>query len=128
MMDSSSLGKSYDEFCFYYEQLNESLDGIVNEYYGGFNESILTFSGLHDKIHDATMSVSHIKNNLQRVRRMITEERGSLDQLYTKSNQLGAIVTILNRIEEVKRLPDEMAGYIADKKFLTAAGKLVQDM
>ncbi|KAJ1736424.1 exocyst subunit [Coemansia sp. Benny D160-2] len=128
MMDSSSLGKSYDEFCFYYEQLNESLDGIVNEYYGGFNESILTFSGLHDKIHDATMSVSHIKNNLQRVRRMITEERGSLDQLYTKSNQLGAIVTILNRIEEVKRLPDEMAGYTADKKFLTAAGKLVQDM
>ncbi|KAJ1667008.1 exocyst subunit [Coemansia sp. RSA 1813] len=128
MMDSSSLGKSHDEFRFYYEQLNESLDGIVNEYYGGFNDSILTFSGLHDKIHDASMSVGHIKNNLQRVRRMITEERGSMDQLYTKSNQLGAIVTILNRIEEVKRLPDEMSGYTTDKKFLTAAGKLVQDM
>ncbi|KAJ1788179.1 exocyst subunit, partial [Coemansia sp. RSA 2399] len=128
MMDSSSLGKSHDEFCFYYEQLNESLDGIVNEYYGGFNDSILTFSGLHDKIHDASVSVSHIKNNLQRVRRIITEERGSVDQLYTKSNQLGAIVTILNRIEEVKRLPDELSGYTTDKKFLTAAGKLVQDM
>ncbi|KAI9502763.1 Sec8 exocyst complex component-specific domain-containing protein [Coemansia spiralis] len=128
MMDSSSLGKSYDEFCYYHDQLNESLDGIVNEYYGGFNDSILTFSGLHDKIHTASMSVSHVKGNLQKVRRMITEERGSLDQLYTKSNQLGAIVSILNRIEEVKRLPDEMAVYTADKKFLTAAGKLVQDM
>ncbi|KAJ2558754.1 exocyst subunit [Coemansia sp. RSA 1933] len=128
MMDSSSLGKSHDEFCFYYEQLNESLDGIVNEYYGGFNDSILTFSGLHDKIHDASMSVAHIKSNLQRVRRMITEERGGVDQLYTKSNQLGAIVTILNRMEEVKRLPDELSGYATDKKFLTAAGKLVQDM
>ncbi|KAJ2038368.1 exocyst subunit [Coemansia sp. S3946] len=128
MMDSSSLGKSYEEFCYYYNQLNESLDGIVNEYYGGFNDSILTFSGLHDKIQGASGSVNHVKNNLQKVRRMILEERGSLDQLYTKSNQLGAIVSILNRFEEVKRLPDELAGYAREKKFLTAASKLVQDM
>ncbi|KAJ2815258.1 exocyst subunit, partial [Coemansia furcata] len=59
---------------------------------------------------------------------MILEERGSLDQLYTKSNQLGAIVSILNRFEEVKRLPEELAGYAREKKFLTAASKLVQDM
>ncbi|KAJ2029882.1 exocyst subunit [Coemansia sp. S610] len=128
MMDSSSLGKSYEEFCYYYNQLNESLDGIVNEYYGGFNDSILTFSGLHDKIQGASGSVNHVKNNLQKVRRMILEERGSLDQLYTKSNQLGAIVSILNRFEEVKRLPEELAGYAREKKFLTAASKLVQDM
>ncbi|KAJ2747979.1 exocyst subunit [Coemansia sp. BCRC 34301] len=128
MMDSSSLGKSYEEFCYYYNQLNDSLDGIVNEYYGGFNNSILTFSGLHDKIQDASGSVNHVKRNLQKVRRMILEERGSLDQLYTKSNQLGAIVSILNRFEEVKRLPEELAGYAREKKFLTAASKLVQDM
>ncbi|KAJ2474945.1 exocyst subunit, partial [Coemansia sp. RSA 2320] len=128
MMDSSSLGKSYEEFCYYYNQLNESLDGIVNEYYGGFNDSILTFSGLHDRIQDASGSVNHVKSNLQKVRRMILEERGNLDQLYTKSNQLGAIVSILNRFEEVKRLPDELSGYAREKKFLTAASKLVQDM
>ncbi|KAJ1826860.1 exocyst subunit, partial [Coemansia sp. RSA 2703] len=128
MMDTSSLGKSYDEFIYYYNLLNESLDGIVNEYYGGFNDSILTFSGLHEKIQGASGSVNHVKNNLQKVRRMILEERGSLDQLYTKSNQLGAIVSILNRFEEVKKLPEEMAGYVREKKFLTAASKLVQDM
>ncbi|KAJ2723842.1 exocyst subunit [Coemansia sp. Benny D115] len=128
MMDSSSLGKNYDEFCYYYNLLNDSLDGIVNEYYGGFNDSILTFSGLHDKIQGASGSVNHVKSNLQKVRRMILEERGSLDQLYTKSNQLGAIVSILNRFEEVKKLPEEVAGYVREKKFLTAASKLVQDM
>ncbi|KAI8324702.1 hypothetical protein GQ54DRAFT_55838 [Martensiomyces pterosporus] len=127
MMDSSSLGKSYDEFQYHYAQLNESLDGIVNEYYGGFNDSILTFSGLHDRIQGASSSVNHVKSNLHKVRRMILEERGSLDQLYTKSNQLGAIVAILNRIEEVKKLPDELAGYVREKKFLTAVSKLVQD-
>ncbi|KAJ2777681.1 exocyst subunit [Coemansia interrupta] len=128
MMDTSSLGKSYDEFIYYYNLLNESLDGIVNEYYGGFNDSILTFSGLHEKIQGASGSVNHVKSNLQKVRRMILEERGSLDQLYTKSNQLGAIVSILNRFEEVKKLPEEMSGYVREKKFLTAASKLVQDM
>ncbi|KAJ2234143.1 exocyst subunit [Coemansia sp. RSA 1286] len=128
MMDTSSLGKNYDEFCYYYNMLNDSLDGIVNEYYGGFNNSILTFSGLHDKIQGASGSVNHVKNNLQKVRRMILEERGSLDQLYTKSNQLGAIVSILNRFEEIKKLPEEIAGYVREKKFLTAASKLVQDM
>ncbi|KAJ2157315.1 exocyst subunit [Coemansia sp. RSA 552] len=128
MMDTSSLGKSYDEFRESYTQLNESLDGIVNEYYAGFNESILTFSGLHDRIHNASGSVNTVKGSLQRVRRMILEERGSLDQLYTKSNQLGAIVSILKRLEEVKRLREELAEYAREKKFLTAAGKLVQDM
>ncbi|KAI7829231.1 Sec8 exocyst complex component-specific domain-containing protein [Kickxella alabastrina] len=128
MMDTSSLGKSYDEFCYFYNLLNESLDGIVNEYYGGFNDSILTFSGLHDKIQGASGSVNHVKNNLQKVRRMILEERGSLDQLYTKSNQLGAIVSILDRFEEVKKFPEELSGYVREKKFLIAANKLVQNM
>ncbi|KAJ1953061.1 exocyst subunit, partial [Linderina pennispora] len=128
MMDTSSLGKSYDEFQQYHMLLNESLDGIVNEYYGGFNNSILTFSGLHDKIQGASGSVNHVKNNLYKVRRMITEERSSLDQLYTKSNQLGSIVAILDRLEEIKKLPEEIAGYVREKKFLTAVSKLVQDM
>ncbi|KAJ1964099.1 exocyst subunit [Dipsacomyces acuminosporus] len=127
MMDTSSLGKSHEEFQYNYAQLNDSLDSIVNEYYGGFNDSILSFSGLHDKIQGASGTVNHVKSNLYKVRRMILEERGSLDQLYTKSNQLGAIVSILNRIEEVKKLPEELAGYVREKKFLTAASKLVQD-
>ncbi|KAJ2715862.1 exocyst subunit, partial [Coemansia spiralis] len=128
LMDESSLGKSYDEFRFSYDQLNESLDGIVNEYYGGFNDSILTFSGLHDRIHDASSSVNSVKSSLQRVRRMILEERGSLDQMYSKSNQLGAIVALLKRLEEVKRVREEISAYAKEKKFLAAAGKLVQDM
>ncbi|KAJ2636739.1 exocyst subunit, partial [Coemansia sp. RSA 1287] len=52
MMDTSSLGKSYDEFHESYERLNMSLDGIVDEYYAGFNDSILTFSGLQERIQD----------------------------------------------------------------------------
>ncbi|KAJ2296106.1 exocyst subunit, partial [Coemansia sp. RSA 2706] len=109
MMDGSSLGKSYGEFHAASEQLNESLDGIVNEYYGGFNDSILTFSGLQERIQDASGSVNVVKGNLQRVRRMIVEERGSLDQLYTKSKQLGAIVAILRRLEEAGRVREEIA-------------------
>ncbi|KAJ2449937.1 exocyst subunit [Coemansia sp. RSA 2336] len=128
MMDTSSLGKSYDEFYTSYMQLNESLDGIVNEYYGGFNDSILTFSGLQDRIQDASSSVNSVKGGLQRVRRMIMEERGGLDQLYAKSNQLGAIVAILQRLEEVQRVREEIAGFVKDKQFLTATGKLVEDM
>ncbi|KAJ2080940.1 exocyst subunit [Coemansia sp. RSA 988] len=128
MMDRSSLGKSYDEFQHSYFELNNSLDGIVNEYYGGFNDSILTFSGLHERIQDASGSVNLVKGNLQKVRRMFLEERGSLDQLYSKSNQLGAIVAVLKRFEEVKKVREEISVYIKEKKFLTAAGKLVQDM
>ncbi|KAJ2774606.1 exocyst subunit [Coemansia nantahalensis] len=100
----------------------------VNEYYGGFNDSILTFSGLHGRIHDASSSVNAVKGSLQRVRRMLLEERGSLDQLYSKSNQLGAIVAILKRLEEVKKVREEISAYAREKKFLAAAGKLVQDM
>ncbi|KAJ2783327.1 exocyst subunit [Coemansia javaensis] len=128
LMDTSSLGKSYDEFRQSFDQLNESLDGIVGEYYGGFNDSILTFSGLHDRIHAASASVNAVKGSLQRVRRMMLEERGSLDQMYAKSNQLGAIVALLKRLEEVKRVRDEISAFTKEKKFLAAAGKLVQDM
>ncbi|KAJ2611293.1 exocyst subunit [Coemansia sp. RSA 1365] len=128
MMDMSSLGKNYDEFQHSYFELNNSLDGIVNEYYGGFNDSILTFSGLHERIQDASGSVNLVKSNLQKVRRMFLEERGSLDQLYSKSNQLGAIVAVLKRFEELKKVREEISVYIKEKKFLTAAGKLVQDI
>ncbi|KAJ2354236.1 exocyst subunit, partial [Coemansia sp. RSA 2618] len=128
MMDTSSLGKSYDEFQESFERLNASLDGIVDEYYGGFNDSILTFSGLQERIQDASGSVNGVKGGLQRVRRMILEERGSLDQLYAKSTQLGAIVAILKRLEDAKRVREEVAAYAKEKRFLTAAGKLVEDM
>ncbi|OMH84784.1 hypothetical protein AX774_g1691 [Zancudomyces culisetae] len=50
MLDTSSLGKSHDTFQIYHKRLNATLEGIADEYYGGFNNSILTFSGLHGRI------------------------------------------------------------------------------
>ncbi|OLY84129.1 putative exocyst complex component sec8 [Smittium mucronatum] len=126
MLDSSSLGKRHEDFQRYHNRLNATLEGIADEYYGGFNNSILTFSGLYDKI--SCHSVNTTKNNLIKAKRMLTEKSDGLDQLYMKSKQLSEIVLLLNRIEEINKLPSEIQLNIEKKKFLTAVGHLVQAM
>ncbi|OMJ24546.1 putative exocyst complex component sec8 [Smittium culicis] len=128
MLDSSSLGKRHEDFKQYHNKLNATLEGIADEYYGGFNNSILTFSGLYEKISSASNSVNSTKNNLIKAKKMLTEKRDGLDQLYMKSKQLSEIVLLLNRIEEINKLPSEVALNIEKKKFLTAVSQIVQAM
>ncbi|OMJ28345.1 putative exocyst complex component sec8 [Smittium culicis] len=128
MLDSSSLGKRHEDFMQYHNKLNATLEGIADEYYGGFNNSILTFSGLYEKISSASNSVNSTKNNLIKAKKMLTEKRDGLDQLYMKSKQLSEIVLLLNRIEEINKLPSEVALNIEKKKFLTAVSQIVQAM
>ncbi|PVU85543.1 hypothetical protein BB559_004588 [Furculomyces boomerangus] len=126
MLDSSSLGKRHEDFQQYHKRLNNTLEGIAEEYYGGFNNSILTFSGLYDRISTASISVNTTKKNLIKAKDMLSEQKSDLDQLYMKSKQLTEIVTLLNRIEEINKLSEEIALNVEKKQFLTAVSQLIQ--
>ncbi|PVV01513.1 hypothetical protein BB560_004068 [Smittium megazygosporum] len=126
MLDTSSLGKSHQEFSKYHNRLNNSLKAISEEYYEGFNDSILTFSGLYDKLSTAAVSVRKTRASLINAKKMLIEPREDLNQLYTKSKQLSEIVALLTRIQEINRLPSEIKESIEKKQFLTAVSQLVQ--
>ncbi|KAJ1914780.1 exocyst subunit [Tieghemiomyces parasiticus] len=50
LMDSRSTGRSYHEFMRYFDTLDDSLKDIVDEYYQGFNNSIMSFGEIKDKL------------------------------------------------------------------------------
>ncbi|PVU95084.1 hypothetical protein BB561_002061 [Smittium simulii] len=126
MLDTSSLGKSHQDFHRYHSNLSKTLEGIAEEYYEGFNNSIHTFSGLYDKLSSASLSVKKTKASLIKAKKMLMEPREDLNQLYLKSKQLSELVTLLNRIEEINKLPLEIKKNVENKQFLVAVSQLVE--
>ncbi|KAJ1921562.1 exocyst subunit [Mycoemilia scoparia] len=128
MTDSSSLGLDYNVFHNYHMALNASLEDIINEYYTSFNTSILSFSGLHDRISGASSSINHTRTDLISVKQLLTEERSSVEQLYAKSKQTEEVISIINKIIEVRNIPSEVSKLSQEKKFVEAAKKLSQGL
>ncbi|KAJ1677840.1 exocyst subunit, partial [Spiromyces aspiralis] len=128
MSDSSSIGLDYNVFKRYHQALNTSLEDIINEYYTSFNTSILSFSGLHDRINSASTTIGQTRSDLITVKQLLTEERGSVEQLYTKSKQAEETLSIIDKIIEVRNLPQEVRQLVEEKKFTEASKKLAQGL
>ncbi|KAI8871415.1 hypothetical protein GQ42DRAFT_162029 [Ramicandelaber brevisporus] len=122
---SATLGLSYEDFRHLQAQMESALSNVVEEYHTGFTESIMVYSDLREQLFDAQDAVHALKRNLLRTRESLLQKRTAIGSLLVKSNRFGEMLRIIDRIEEIKKLPRELVAFKREKKFLTAASGLL---
>ncbi|KAJ1657971.1 exocyst subunit, partial [Dispira simplex] len=125
LMDSSSVGRSYSEFMRYFHALDDSLKDIVEEYYQGFNNSILSFGEIKDKITETQQTLRLVQGRVKQTSEMLSQDKSSLAQLYYKCSQHNEMIRILDRIEELKQISTDIEDLNSRKQYLASVQKLL---
>ncbi|KAI7857397.1 Sec8 exocyst complex component-specific domain-containing protein [Circinella umbellata] len=128
LMDDSSVGKEKDYRTFrrMLNNLDASLESIVDDYYKGFNNSIGTFGGVLQHINDSQDRVAQMKSSLRKCKGELLEKRTDLLNMWHKSEQHKEMLNLLETIEEIRSTPEKVERMMNSKHVLSAAELLIQ--
>ncbi|KAJ1967385.1 exocyst subunit, partial [Dimargaris xerosporica] len=128
LMDGTLPGRSYSEFTQYFHKLDDSLTDIVDEYYQGFNNSILSFSEIKDKLADTQHSIQQVQESIQTTHQSLAHDKSALGQLYYKVTQHTEMIRVLDQIEALKAISEEIEELTSKKQYLLAVEKLLEGL
>jgi len=126
LLDTSSLGRNYEDFNNMLISLDEAMDIIVNESYLSFNNSIHTFSGVVGNLSDSQRRVRKMKEELIHCKELLQCKRSDLMQQWMQSIEYKEMIQMLDTIDELREAPDKILELISSKHYLTATKYLLK--
>ncbi|KAJ1985898.1 exocyst subunit [Dimargaris cristalligena] len=128
LLDGSSASRNYNEFMRYFHHLDDSLEDIVDEYYQGFNNSILSFGEIKDKLVETQDSVRSFQENIKQTSESLGQDKSALGQLYYKTIQCTEMIRVLDQIEELKKISTDIEELNNKKQYLESVQKLLDGL
>lgn len=109
-LDDTSVGLShrYQEFNQLKERIGSHLRTVVGEHSQAFNSNVASYSKTVSALTDAQENTIHIRQNLSTANKMITTQKGSLEQLNNESLHLTNTIASLSYIEELLQIPERI--------------------
>jgi len=126
LLDTSSLGRNYEDFNDMLVSLDEAMNIIVNESYLSFNNSIHTFSGVVGNLSDSQQRVREMKKELIHCKELLQCKRSDLMQQWMQSIEYKEMIQMLDTIDELREAPDKILELISSKHYLTATKYLLK--
>ncbi|ORX76849.1 hypothetical protein BCR32DRAFT_69784 [Anaeromyces robustus] len=126
LLDTSSLGRNYEDFNLMLEDLDKAMNIIVNESYLSFNNSIHTFSGVVENLSDSQKRVREMKKELIHCKELLQCKRSDLMQQWMQSIEYKEMIQMLDTIDELREAPDRILELISSKHYLTATKYLLK--
>jgi len=126
LLDTSSLGRNYEDFNNMLVSLDEAMNIIVNESYLSFNNSIHTFSGVAGNLSDSQKRVREMKEELIHCKELLQCKRSDLMQQWMQSIEYKEMIQMLDTIDELRDAPDKILELISSKHYLTATKYLLK--
>ncbi|RKP38745.1 hypothetical protein BJ085DRAFT_19107 [Dimargaris cristalligena] len=112
----------------YFHHLDDSLEDIVDEYYQGFNNSILSFGEIKDKLVETQDSVRSFQENIKQTSESLGQDKSALGQLYYKTIQCTEMIRVLDQIEELKKISTDIEELNNKKQYLESVQKLLDGL
>ncbi|XLR14836.1 hypothetical protein HN51_035751 [Arachis hypogaea] len=106
--------------------VEEVVDEVVQTYHSGFNKAIQNYSQILKLFSDSTESISVLKVDLAEAKKHLSARNKQLHQLWYRSVTLRHIISLLDQIEGIAKVPARML--IAEKQFYAAVQLQVQSM
>ncbi|OLL25104.1 putative exocyst complex component sec8 [Neolecta irregularis DAH-3] len=128
LLDSSSLGMSYESFLGIKARLDKTLQSVVNEHSQTFNSSIGTYNGLMHNITSSQEYIRQMKQKLVNSKQEFTAKRMDLLQLSDRSTQYLEMIQLLETIENIKNTPEKLEALLSEKRFYAAAQLFMNSM
>ncbi|XP_057979203.1 exocyst complex component SEC8 [Malania oleifera] len=108
--------------------VEEVVDEVVHAYHGGFNKAIQNYSQILRLFSESAESIAVLKVDLAEAKKLLGARNKQLHQLWYRSVTLRHIISLLDQIEGIAKVPARIEKLIAEKQFYAAVQLHVQSM
>ncbi|KAL9234326.1 hypothetical protein vseg_009209 [Gypsophila vaccaria] len=109
---------------------NDVIEDVVNEvvhaYHSGFNRAIQNYSQILRLFSESAESISVLRTDLSEAKKWLSMRNKQLHQLWYRSVTLRHIISLLDQIEGLSKVPARIEKLIAEKQFYAAVQVHVQ--
>ncbi|KAH7835066.1 hypothetical protein Vadar_022580 [Vaccinium darrowii] len=106
--------------------VEEVVDEVVHAYHSGFNKAIQNYSQILRLFSESAESVAVLKVDLAEAKKVLGARNKQLHQLWYRSVTLRHIISLLDQIEGIAKVPDRIEQLIAEKQLYAAVQLHVQ--
>ncbi|XP_027111493.2 exocyst complex component SEC8 [Coffea arabica] len=106
--------------------IEEVVDEVVHAYHGGFNKAIQNYSQILRLFSESAQSIAVLKGDLGDAKKLLGAQNKQLHQLWYRSVTLRHIISLLDQLEGIAKVPARIEKLIADKQFYAAVQLHVQ--
>ncbi|OMO59436.1 hypothetical protein COLO4_34215 [Corchorus olitorius] len=106
--------------------VEDVVDEVVHAYHGGFNKAIQNYSQILRLFSESAESIGDLKVDLAEAKRRLGARNKQLHQLWYRSVTLRHIISLLDQIEGISKVPARIEKLISEKQYYAAAQLHVQ--
>ncbi|CAM8918344.1 unnamed protein product [Rhodiola kirilowii] len=106
--------------------IEDVVDEVVHAYHSGFNRAIQNYSQILRLFSESAESISVLKVDLAEAKSRLGARNKQLHQLWYRSVTLRHIISLLDQIEGIAKVPARIEKLIAEKQFYAAVQLHVQ--
>ncbi|XP_065861564.1 exocyst complex component SEC8 [Euphorbia lathyris] len=106
--------------------VEEVVDEVVHAYHSGFNKAIQNYSQILRLFSESAESIDTLKIDLAEAKKRLGTRNKQLHQLWYRSVTLRHIISLLDQIEGIAKVPSRIEKLILEKQFYAAVQLHVQ--
>ncbi|XP_038971816.1 exocyst complex component SEC8 [Phoenix dactylifera] len=106
--------------------IEDVVDEVVHSYHHGFNKAIQNYSQILRLFSESAESISVLKIDMAEAKKLLGSRSKQLRQLWYRSLTLRHILSLLDQIEGVAKVPGRIEKLIIEKQLYAAVQLLVQ--
>ncbi|KAJ9187072.1 hypothetical protein P3X46_002568 [Hevea brasiliensis] len=106
--------------------VEEVVDEVVHAYHSGFNKAIQNYSQILRLFSESAESIVTLKVDLAEAKKRLGTRNKQLHQLWYRSVTLRHIISLLDQIEGIAKVPSRIEKLIAEKQYYAAVQLQVQ--
>ncbi|KAH9322495.1 hypothetical protein KI387_017134, partial [Taxus chinensis] len=100
--------------------IEDVVDEVVHGYHSGFNKAIHNYSQILRLFSESTKNIVRLKNELGQSKKLLGSRNKQLHQLWYRSVTLRHIISLLDQIDNVAKVPARIEKLIAEKQYYAA--------
>ncbi|GMH27732.1 hypothetical protein Nepgr_029575 [Nepenthes gracilis] len=106
--------------------IEDVVDEVVHAYHSGFNKAIQNYSQILRLFSESAETIAVLKTDLAEAKKCLGARNKQLHQLWYRSVTLRHIISLLDQIEGIAKVPARIERLIAEKQFYAAVQLHVQ--
>ncbi|KAG8047011.1 hypothetical protein GUJ93_ZPchr0008g12671 [Zizania palustris] len=108
--------------------VEDVVDEVVHAYHHGFNKAIQNYSQILRLFSESSESITGLKGEMAEAKKLLGRKNTHLGQLWYRSLTLRHVLSLLDQVEDVAKVPARIENLMAEKQLYAAVQLHVQSM
>ncbi|ONM60850.1 Exocyst complex component SEC8 [Zea mays] len=108
--------------------IEDVVDEVVHAYHHGFNKAIQNYSQILRLFSESAESITGLKGEMEEAKKLLGRKNKHLGQLWYRSLTLRHVLSLLDQVEDVAKVPARIENLMAEKQLYAAVQLQVQSV